>query len=89
MTGETPFEAARAFQAGGRITSVRIGDNPYPNLMDILRDYAFHPAPPGTYSPYTPAEELRDRLNTRAQGKDPGHPINTNYWKGPHHGRQL
>lgn len=51
-------------------------------LIDLLRSYAFEPAPPGTYEVlgrYTPAEELRDRLNARARGETPGDPIN---WKG-------
>lgn len=31
---------------------------------------------------YTPAEELRDRLNDRIQGKQPALAINTRYWRG-------
>lgn len=31
---------------------------------------------------YTPAEELRDRLNTRLQGKQPKPAINTRFWRG-------
>jgi hypothetical protein len=30
---------------------------------------------------YTPAEELRDRLNDRLRGKEPLEPINTRYWR--------
>lgn len=33
------------------------------------------------YWDYTPAEELRDRLNDRQQGKPPTEPINTRYWR--------
>jgi hypothetical protein len=30
---------------------------------------------------YTPRDELRHRLNQRLQGKDPGLPINTRFWR--------
>jgi hypothetical protein len=30
---------------------------------------------------YTPADELLHRLNQRLQGKDPGLPINTRFWR--------
>lgn len=78
------FEDARAFRAGGRITDFRLGEPPLDLLHIIeaawyeLRAGRFDPTT-AVYGPYTPAEELLDRLNTRAQGKDPGAPIN---WKG-------
>lgn len=31
---------------------------------------------------YTPADELRDRLNDRIQGKQPTLAVNTSYWRG-------
>lgn len=31
---------------------------------------------------YSPADELRDRLNDRLQGKEPTLPVNTQYWRG-------
>lgn len=31
---------------------------------------------------YTPADELRDRLNDRLQGKQPALAVNTRYWRG-------
>lgn len=30
---------------------------------------------------YTPREELQHRLNQRLQGKDPGLPVNTKFWR--------
>lgn len=30
---------------------------------------------------YTPADELRDRLNEGLQGKPPALPVNTRYWR--------
>lgn len=30
---------------------------------------------------YTPADELRDRLNDSLQGKQPALPVNTRYWR--------
>lgn len=71
----------------GKLTSIRLApeDEPItaenaPELFDVILK-GFTPAPPGTYAPYgyTAQQELRDRLNTRARGEDPGPPLN---WKG-------
>lgn len=32
--------------------------------------------------PYTPRDELRDRLNDSLQGKQPAPAVNTRYWRG-------
>jgi hypothetical protein len=31
---------------------------------------------------YTPADELRNRLNSRLRGHEPAPAINTRYWRG-------
>lgn len=45
-----------------------------------VQDSRYHANVLGNWE-YTPAEELLHRLNTRLQGKDPGLPINTRYWR--------
>lgn len=36
----------------------------------------------GLWRDYTPAEELRDRLNDWLQGKQPALAVNTRFWRG-------
>lgn len=53
-----------------------------PWQKDILHSMSFRRGILGQFSMgYTPAEELRDRLNDRLQGKEPVAVINTRYWR--------
>lgn len=52
------------------------------DMAKMFHSMTFRRGVLGMYSmEYTPAEELRDRLNDRLRGKEPVAAINTRYWR--------